>query len=135
MRPTLECLEERALLSHGPVRIAALDLFEGNTADDVPGQVGQNYPNSQVEPYVVVNPTQANNVVAIWQQDRWSNGASRGNVIGVSQDAGNSWQAVPLPGTSLVTGGQWQRVSDPWLSFAPNGDLYIAERQSVTAAF
>src|SRR5262245_46458480 len=124
VRPTLECLEQRNLLSQGPIRIAPFDPFEGNTADDVPGQFGHNYPNTQVEPHVVVNPTRANNIVAFWQQDRWSNGSARGNVVGVSLDAGNSWQAVPLPGTSLVTGGRLVRASDPWLSFAPNGDLY-----------
>src|SRR5262249_37786140 len=45
-------------------------------------------------------------------------------VVGVSADHGNSWKAVPLPGVTLTTGGTWVRASDPWLSFAPNGDLY-----------
>jgi hypothetical protein len=73
---------------------------------------------------VIANPTRANNLVGIWQQDRWSDGASRGLVVGVSTDRGNSWKAVPLPGVTLTTGGTFVRASDPWLSFSPNGDLY-----------
>src|SRR4029450_10726167 len=44
---------------------------------DVSGQPGVNFLNSEVEPWVEVNPTDPNNVIAVWQQDRWSNGGAR----------------------------------------------------------
>ena len=31
------------------------------------GQTGKNYPNSEVEPYVAVNPHNEQNIVAVWQ--------------------------------------------------------------------
>ena len=34
--------------------------------------------NSEVEPYVAVNPVNAANLVGVWQQDRWSSGGARG---------------------------------------------------------
>ncbi|HJZ59029.1 MAG TPA: sialidase family protein, partial [Gemmataceae bacterium] len=53
-------------------------------------------------------------------------GGARGIVVGVSTDAGNHWTPVVLPGVSLASGGTYARATDPWLAFAPNGDLYAA---------
>ena len=36
------------------------------------------YLNSEVEPWLDVNPTNVANLVGVWQQDRWSNGGARG---------------------------------------------------------
>jgi len=83
-----------------------------------------NFANSEVEPWVVVNPQDPTNVVGFWQQDRWSDGGSRGNVAGVSIDGGSTWQIVPVPGLTDCTGGPWERASDPWLSFSPDGTLH-----------
>src|SRR6185295_18520187 len=57
--------------------------FAGCTADVTAGNTGTNYPNSEIEPWVAVNPTDPDNIVAGWQQDRWDNGGSRGLVAGV----------------------------------------------------
>ena len=46
------------------------------------------YQNAEVETHVAVNPTNANNVVAFWQQDRWSDGGAHGNLAGYSFDGG-----------------------------------------------
>jgi hypothetical protein len=97
--------------------------FASCTADA--GQVGTNFPNTEVEPWVDVNPTNAKNIVAAWQQDRWSNGGSRGLVAGVSKNGGTTWSQVVIPKLSACSGSSvWKRASDPWVSFAPNGDLY-----------
>lgn len=40
-------------------------------------------------------------------------------------DAGENWQTVIPPGVTECTGGSFDRASDPWLSFAPNGDLHL----------
>ena len=71
-----------------------------------------------------VNPIDPDNVVAFWQQDRWSDGGSRGNVAGVSFDGGATWDIVPVPGITDCTGGPWERASDPWVSFGPGGTLH-----------
>ena len=101
----------------------ATSPFAGCTADA--GSVGTNYPNTEVEPWLDVNPINPKNLVAVWQQDRWSNGGSRGLVAGVSRNGGKSWRQVVIPGLSACSGSdRYVRASDPWVSFAPNGDLY-----------
>jgi hypothetical protein len=122
----LEALEDRRLPAVlGPlVQASGPSPFAGSTADNPAGQVGVYLPNTEGEPYLAVNPTNPNNVFAVWQQDLWSNGAGRGIAGGVSFDGGNTWREVAIPGTTLVSGGPYQRGGDNWLSFAPNGDLY-----------
>jgi hypothetical protein len=85
---------------------------------------GQVFLDSEVEPFVSVNPTDPANLVGIWQQDRWSNGGARGNVAGVSFDGGASWQLVLLGGVTECDGGAFDRASDPWVSFGPDGTVY-----------
>ena len=38
------------------------------------GQSGTAYIGSEAEPWIDVNPANLNNMVGVWQQDRWSNG-------------------------------------------------------------
>src|SRR5262245_66002512 len=82
----------------GPLEtVSGPSPFATCTADHVAQQIGVNFPNSTVEPWVDVNPTNPLNIVATWQQDRWSNGGSRGLVAGVSVDGGGSWTSVGIP--------------------------------------
>jgi hypothetical protein len=85
--------------------------------------------NDSFEPYIAVNPLNLANVVAIW-----SGGLVQAAMIGVSFDAGNTWQRVPLPFT-VCAGGSWLGAADVWVSFAPNGDLYATATigQSLTS--
>jgi len=107
------------------VQISGDSPFDGCTADDPDSQPGEVFYDSEVEPWVAVNPRYPNHVVASWQQDRWSNGGARGLVAGVSFDGGRHWLKVPLPGLTPCTGGdEFIRASDPWLTFDPNGYVY-----------
>jgi hypothetical protein len=83
------------------------------------------YPNTEIEPWVDANPTNLRNLIAGWQQDRWSNGGARGNVSAYSRDGGRTWTKVPVPGTALCSGGLFARNSDPWVSISPNGTAYF----------
>src|SRR5229473_5333597 len=77
------------------------------------------------EPIVAVNPIHPDNVVAAWIQGSFQN-----IIAAVSFDGGQSWQRVPIPFTTC-SGGPFGGTGDPWLSFAPNGDLYaVAETGS-----
>ena len=106
-----------------------------------------NFQNAEVETHVAVNPTNANNVVAFWQQDRWNDGGSHGNLAGFSSDGGATWgHSAPAfsncAGGSGDTGG-YERATDPWLSFSPNGRLHAitigfdnsTPRNAILAAF
>jgi hypothetical protein len=95
----------------------------GNFPGEVFG-VGVNFVDSEVEPWVEVNPTDPHNIVGFWQQDRWSNGGARSNVAGVSLDGGETFEIVVVPILSDCTGGDFERATDPWLSFGPNGVLH-----------
>src|SRR3954453_18768167 len=51
---------------------------DGPPCNGVPGsaQTGRNYPGTEVEPWVAVNPANQANLIGGWQQDRWTNGGS-----------------------------------------------------------
>src|SRR6266496_6545706 len=91
----------------------------------IAGQPGTNYLNAEVEPWVSINPKNPSNIIGVWQQDRWSNGGARGLVAGYSLNGGKSWKETPLPFSSCAPGGlPYQRASDPWVSFGPDGTAY-----------
>jgi len=117
-----------------PIELGPLTQVSGGTAfagcieDDVPSQElegSQNYPNSEIEPFIDVNPTNPNNIIAVWQQDRWSDGGARGLVAGVSDDGGETWKDIVIPGLTLCSKGLFERASDPWVSFGPTGKAYF----------
>ena len=64
-------------------------------------QTGTNYRNAEVEPWVSSNPARPRNLVAVWQQDRWSNGGAyiTGTTIAVDGGADAWGLAEPPPPT------------------------------------
>jgi hypothetical protein len=115
-----------------PVKVSIASPFPpkcgGPTEGDMPG-VNFNFPDSEVEPWLAVSPTNPNDVAGMWQQDRWSDGGAHGLVAAVSHDGGASF-AYSWPhfsncaGGTAANGGNFGRSSDPWVSWAPNGDLW-----------
>ena len=63
-----------AFAASGPTDVSGLSPFAGCTV----GGPGTNYVNSEVEPFVAVNPANPSNIVGVFQQDRWSNGGAPG---------------------------------------------------------
>src|SRR4029453_6965679 len=74
---------------------------------------GTNFVNSEIEPWMAVNPTDGpdgdgilgDNLIGAWQQDRWSNGGSRGIVTASSRDGGLTWTTNARTKPSICTGG------------------------------
>lgn len=104
------------------------DLTCGTNPGSPPGSFTL---DSEVEPWVDVNPTDPDNIVAYWQQDRWSNGGARSLVAGVSQDGGLNWTMSIVPGLTDCSGPAgggtdlgFDRATDPWVSFSPDGTLH-----------
>ena len=116
-----------AYISGPPSNASIPSPFAGCTV----GGPGTIFVNSEVEPWVEVNPTDPSNVVAVYQQDRWSNGGAHGLVAAVSHDGGQTWPVhswahfSTCSGGTVANGGDFERASDPWLSFSPNGDAYF----------
>lgn len=92
------------------------------------------YVNAEVEPHLAVNPRDPNNLVGVWQQDRWSNGSSRGTLTGVSLDGGATWTRVQIP-WSQCAGGEFARATDPWVTFSPDGTAYQVALGSIGGTF
>lgn len=78
---------------------------------------GRAFLDSQTEPHVDVNPANAQNVVGMFQEDRWSTGGARNLVLATSLDGGATWTNIPLQGAGILAGGEFQRVTDPWVAF------------------
>ncbi|MFP3900369.1 MAG: sialidase family protein [Acidimicrobiia bacterium] len=117
-----------------PVQVTGASPFDpgcGLTPVDESSMV---FTDSEVEPWVDVSPADPDIVAGMWQQDRWNDGGARGNVMALSVDGGSSWTTLVPPNITECTADPdaasgdfavFDRASDPWLSFAPNGDLHL----------
>jgi hypothetical protein len=96
---------------------------------NISGEPGINYLNAEVEPWIEANPTNPNNLIAGFQQDRWSNGGARSNLSAYSNDGGATWTRIIVPGINKCAGGTgdfaYDRATDPWVTFSPNGTAYF----------
>jgi hypothetical protein len=124
---TLAALMLTALPADGAApltRVSRASPFATCAIEALPGEL--NYVNAEVEPWVAVNPRNPANVIGVWQQDRWQSGGARGLVTGVSRDGGESWSRTFAHFTRCAGGnarnsGNYERASDPWVTFSPNG--------------
>src|SRR6266571_3337276 len=107
--------------------------FAGCTVGGTPSSVL--YPNAEEEPWVDVNPTNPNNLIAVWQQDRWSDGGAHGTAyqVSLSFNAANNVNAV-LASRSTDGGDHW---SEPWTILRDSGERDVSyafnDKESVTA--
>ena len=108
-----------------PRTISGLSPFANCVADKPATQPGKNYPESEIEPWIEVNPANPKNLIAGWQQDRWSDGGARGLVAGVSIDGGQTWARLVPPRISKCSGGIYDRATDPWVAISPDGTAYF----------
>jgi len=95
-----------AAIPAGAATVGPLTLVSGPSpyAGCTIGGPGTNYPNAEVEPWVSVSPVNSQNIIGVWQQDRWSNGGAHGLLTAVSFDGGVSWSPRSAP-LSRCTGG------------------------------
>ena len=96
-------------------------------------QNGTLFVGSEVEPWVDVDPTNPDRLVAVYQQDRFSNGGASGQGVSVSTDGGTTWSQLPLAawpkfsrcnGAAPGSAGDFERATDPWVSFGPDGTAH-----------
>jgi hypothetical protein len=108
-----------------PVRVSGQSPFAPG-CNSAP-QRGVRYLGSEVEPSLAVDPADPTHLVAAWQQDRWSTGGSDGLVTAVSRDRGASWTMALVPfslcGGGVAPGGDYQRATDPWVTFSADGKI------------
>jgi hypothetical protein len=86
---------------------------------------GTNYPGSEVEPYVAVNPRDPRASIGVFQQDRWSDGgAHAGGVVWTRDGVHYSEGLLPFGACGAKGGTDYERISDVWASFGPDGAAY-----------
>jgi Neuraminidase (sialidase) len=111
----------------------------GAACQGSPGQSGTNFPGTQLEPWLAANPSNNSNAIAVWQQDRWSNGGATAILAGYSNDGGLTWTTPSIanqPAFDSCTGGAgpfnggFNRASDPWVTISPNGNAYFMALQA-----
>ena len=105
---------------------------------------GTNFRNGEVEPWIAADPVDGD-LAGAWQQDRWSNGGAHGQLAAFSSD-GTAWSTsfalfnrcslFAATGNRDVAGqpgSLWDRSTDPWVSYSPNGVLHqITDSFNVT---
>jgi hypothetical protein len=89
---------------------------------------GTLFPGTEVEPWIATNPTDPTNSIAVWQQDRYSNGGA--NSLRAAYSTNNTWaSSATQPAWSKCSGGttdgvnNFERTSDPWVTFASDGHV------------
>jgi hypothetical protein len=125
--------DDTAGTSHGRPAFVARPLVTVSDPSLTPavsdqGPLGTLFVGSSVEPQLAVDPRAPRHLVAVWQQDRWSNEGARAIDSSVSFDGGATWSkpAVVL-GLVLGSGGPYARVSDPWVAFSRDGStVYVS---------
>jgi hypothetical protein len=101
-----------------PVRISR-DILEPDT-----GSAGQ--PETQTEPFLAIDPAKEANLLAAYQEGRFADGGARALTFAVSKNSGKTWREGLVPGLTPITGGRFQRASDPWVAYGPGGRAYYA---------
>src|SRR5437667_10238208 len=101
-------------------RSALIDLSDPDPFGSCPGGLPFQDDAAQEESSLAVNPINPKNIVAVW-----IGGKAKGIVAAGSFDGGKHWQQIVPPGMTSCTGGALEAAVDPWVSFAPNGDLYL----------
>src|SRR5438445_6989684 len=82
--------------------------------------------NTEIEPRMAIDPTNADTMIAVYQQDRWRNGGSRGLVASITRNGGSAW-SITSPSFSQRSGNpERNRASDPWVTFDPAGNAYFS---------
>jgi hypothetical protein len=105
-----------------PVRISGATPYPNGC-----GITGQQTPSSEAEPQVAANPLDPNQVIAVYQQDRFPvDGGALADLAAVSSDGGKTFAQVIPPHVSRCNGGKHERASDPWVAFGPDGTVYAS---------
>ncbi|HYL05958.1 MAG TPA: sialidase family protein [Thermoanaerobaculia bacterium] len=130
--PEIEQLLSQAWRQPGRGRGArgvAPGLSDTRISHDIlpPDGVSGAQPGTEAEPYLAVDPGDPNRLLAFYQEDRFpSIGGARALTYALSTDGGRHWQEGLLPSFTVVSGGAFDRASDPWVAFGTGHQVYCS---------
>jgi hypothetical protein len=101
--------------------ISGTNPFAAGCAPETDQRFGERVEDAEMETQLAVNPRHPMNMAVGWMQDLFA-----GLVTAATRDGGRHWTIVPVPGTSICSGGDFDIAADPTLSFGPDGTLYLA---------
>jgi hypothetical protein len=112
-----------AAATPAPVRVSGPSPYDGCLRSGASGI----FANAEVEPSLAADPRDARRFVAVFQQDRYTDGEARGLVAASSRDDGSTWRESELPLSACANGDPtgWPRASDPWVSIGADGRAYV----------
>ena len=93
------------IVVRAPVRISGASPFSPSCVQAAGVNPSVVQRGAEVEPSLAVAPGDPSFVVAGYQQDRLTTGASLGNLVAVSHDGGRTFEQRLLPGTTKCEGG------------------------------
>lgn len=107
-----------------------LNIRLGDDPDALPANQ-----RGQVEPHIVRSPANPDTLLATFQEGRYFDAGGISCGYAVSHDGGLTWRRALTPGLTTVTGGRFNRATDPVAGAGPQGDLYLQALASVEGAF
>jgi hypothetical protein len=82
-------------------------------------------PDTTIEPDIALDPNNPNDIVAVYQEGRFRNGAAVDIGFATSLDGGRTWVHGNMPHLTQAVGGEWERASDPAVAFGPDHAVYV----------
>ncbi|QFG20758.1 sialidase family protein [Actinomadura sp. WMMB 499] len=114
--PLLALSGTAAAAVHGPGRLSGPSPFAGCA----PGAIDGKMAAGAIEPAVAADPSDPRRLAAVWPQDR-----NRGAVVAVTGDGGRHWKRSVVPGLTRCSGGRYDHVDDPMVTFTRDGGLVV----------
>ena len=81
-------------------------------------------PETQAEPYLAIDPENDARLLAGYQEGRFTTGGARALTYAWTRNGGRTWAEALVPGLTHVSGGAFEKASDPWVAFGPGGRAY-----------
>jgi hypothetical protein len=88
------------------------------------GGLGQ--AETQAEPFLAIDPENDLRLLAGYQEGRFAAGGARSLTWALSRNGGRTWREAAVPGLTHVSGGAFEKASDPWVAYGPDGRAYYA---------
>src|SRR4051812_22072977 len=107
-----------------PARRQTPARFTRISRDPLESDGGAAQPETQAEPFIAIDPERETHLLAGYQESRFDDGGARALTFAVSRDGGRGWSEGLVPGLTLVSGGPFERASDPWVAIGPGGRAY-----------